>query len=61
MDQTTKTYETSKNRNWRENNSKRNTLNASATKTETNSEEVDDHKSVFSDLTFTVVTAPDIV
>ena len=60
MDWSTKTYESSKKKNWQEKNRKRKTLKAASTKTETKSEEVDDSKSVFSDITFTVATASDI-
>ena len=61
MDQLTKTYKTNKNNNWREKNYELKSLKAAATKTETKLKEVDDYKSVFSDITFTVVTDPDIV
>ena len=46
-----------KNSNWRENCNRR-TLKADATKADTNSEEADYYKTVFSDLTFTVAVAP---
>ena len=49
----------SKNKNWRDNNSKRKTLKAAETNSETKSEEVDDSKWVLSDITFTFRAAPD--
>ena len=57
----TKTYETSKNKNLQENNCERKTLNGAATKTETKSKEVDDSKSVLCDLTWTFGAAPERV
>ena len=53
-----RTGETSNNKNWQENNLKRKTHTAAETKTETTSEKGDNSKSVFSGLTFTVVTFP---
>ena len=61
MDRSTKTDEFIKNKNFLDNNCERKTLKIAATKTETNSEEVDDYKSVLSDLTFTFGAAPDRV
>ena len=61
MDLSTNTDESSKNKNWRENNCERKTLKVEAIKTETKSEEVDDSKSVLSDLTFTFGSASDRV
>ena len=61
MDRSTKIAETSKKKNWRDNNRIQNTLKAAATNTENKSEEVDDSKSLLSDLTFTFGDAPDRV
>ena len=61
MDQSIKSDESSKNRKWQENNRERKTLEVAATKKETNSGEVDNYKSLLSDLTFTFGAAPDIV
>ena len=61
MDRSIKIDESSKNKKWRENNRERKTLEVAATKKETKSGEVDDSKSVLSDLTFTFGAAPDIV
>ena len=61
MDRSIKTDELSKNKKWRKNNRERKTLEVAATKKETKSGEVDDSKSVLSDLTFTFGAAPDIV
>ena len=47
-----------KNKNWRQKENDRINLKASATKTDTKSEEEDDSKTVFSDLTFTVASVP---
>ena len=49
------------NKNCRENKNERRDLKASATKADTNSEEADDSKTVFSDLTLTVAASPDQV
>ena len=47
-----------KNKNFRENKNDHITLKDSATKADTKSEEADDSKTVFSDLTFVVAAAP---
>ena len=57
MDQYTNTDNASKTKNCQEKNIDSKSLKAQATNTETNSEEADDPKSVFSDLTFTVTDA----
>ena len=46
------------NNNWREKKNDRRNLKATVTKIDTKSEEADDSKAVFSDLTFTVAAAP---
>ena len=58
MNQTTKKDDTIKTKNWQEKNRERKYLKAAATKTETKSEEADDSKQVFSNLTFTVAATP---
>ena len=59
MEQSNKTDNASKNKNFREKNCERKFLKAATTKKETNSDEEDDSKSVLSDLNFTVTADPD--
>ena len=50
-----------KKKNWRDKKNDRRNMKASATKTHTKSEEVDNSKTVFSDLIFVVTASPDKV
>ena len=59
MEQSNKTDNASKNKNFRDKICERKFLKATTTKKETNSDEEDDSKSVLSDLTFTVTADPD--
>ena len=58
MGRSTKPYDTSNNKKFRDKNHKSKALKSTETKTENKSEEVDDSKSVLSDLIFTVSDAP---